>query len=59
MLKLSATCTTMLCHDVLAVFKVNEGPELRVGSEDDVSATSSVATVRTTLRNVFLTPHVG
>ena len=59
MLELTASCTSMLSHDVLAVLEVDEGPELRVCPEDDVSSPSAVASVRTSLRNILLTPHVG
>ena len=59
MLQLSAAGATMLCHDVLAVFEVDECPELRVCSEDDVTASSAVASVRTSLRDVLLSSHVS
>ena len=43
----------VLSLDVLAVFKVDEGPELRVGAEDDVAAPAPVTSVGPALRDVF------
>ena len=49
----------MFCHEVLAEFELEKCPELWVGSEDDMSATSAVTSVRTSFRYVFLPSHVG
>ena len=48
----------MLRHDMLAVFKVDKSPELRIRPENDVTATSAVTPVRTSLRNILLPPHM-
>ena len=57
-LQLAAAGSAVLGHDVLAVFQMDECPELRIGPEDDMSASSAVSTVRSTLRNILLPPHV-
>ena len=57
-LQLAASGSAVLSHDVLAVFQVDQCPELRIGPEDDMSASSSVSTVRSTLRDILLPPHV-
>ena len=58
MLELSAAGTAVLGHDMLAVFQVDQSPELRIRPQDDVASTSSVSSVGTTLRDVFLPPHM-
>ena len=58
LLELSAACRTMLCHDVLAIFQVDKSPELRIRPEDDVSSTSAVSSVRSSLRDILLPPHM-
>ena len=57
--ELSATCATMLCHDVLAILQMDKGPELRIRSKNDMASTTSVTSVRSSLRNIFLPPHMS
>jgi hypothetical protein len=49
----------MLCHDMLAVLEVYECPELWIRPEDDVTSTAAVTSVRTSLRNIFLSSHMS
>ena len=51
--KRSAAALAVFRYDVPAEFEVNEGPVLRVGLQDNASASSSVAPVRAALRDVF------
>ena len=39
--------------DMLAVFQVNQRPELRIRPQDDVSAPAAVTAVRSAFRNIF------
>ena len=45
--------------DVLAVFEVDQRPELRIGAQDDVSAASAVTAVRAPLGDIFGAVEVG
>ena len=49
----SLPVATVVGLDVFAVFEVYQGPELLVRPQDNVSATSSVSSVRTAFRDVF------
>ena len=38
---------------MLAILKMNKGPELGIGYQDDVPTPAAVSSVRTTLRHVL------
>ena len=43
---------------MLAVLEVDQCPELRIRSEDNMTSATSVASVRTSLRDIFLSSHM-
>lgn len=49
---------TVASEDVTLVLQVDECPELLVATQDDMTATATIATVGTTLRNIFGTMEV-
>ena len=51
--QLSASCTSMFSLDVLAVFQMDKSPELWIRPEDDMSSSSTVTSVRSSLRYIF------
>ena len=51
--ELSASGPSVLGPYMFAVFKVDQGPELRVCPENDMSSSTSVTSVRASFRNVF------
>ena len=54
-----ATWSAVAGFQVLGELQVEKRPELFVAFEDDVCAASTVATIRTTLGDVFGTVQVG
>ena len=56
--QLSASCCTVLRHNMLAVFQMDQCPELRIRSEDDMTSAAAVTSVRTALRDILLSSHM-
>ena len=47
------TVLTVVGFDMLAILKMNKGPELGIGYHDDVPTPAAVSSARTTLRHVL------